>query len=354
MIYLDNNSTTKPTEKVLGAMGKAPWANSNSLHKLGLEAKMAVIEAETKIRKAINATDGYILWTSGGAEANHIALDRENYYPGTRYICPATEHKSVLENEAHRGSIAVDSNGLCDSKKLLSECYMRHSNTIAQMMVNNETGVLQDISLIRKNSISSTLKIHTDAVQALGKTVIDVQQLRVDTLSISAHKIGGPKGIGVLWSKNELKGYRRPNTLNVPAIVGFGAAVEEIDIPLLHNHCWDLRERLVTILYNELNLSNKDFNGAKLYTIPSTVNISFKDIDAFELTQRLSDKGIYVSMGSACNAGSQEPSHVLIAMGLTPEEANSSIRISFCRSNTLEEVEKAAREIISCVRELRK
>lgn len=354
MIYLDANSTTKPTEKVLRAIANAPWANSNSLHHLGLQAKLALIEAETKIRRAISATDGYILWTSGGAEANHLALHRENYYPGTRFICPATEHKSVLNNDAIRGIIPVGGDGSIDPKRLLSECYMKHSNTVTLMMVNNETGLFQNVSLLRKHSLSITLKIHTDAVQALGKVLIDVNYLGVDTLSISAHKIGGPKGIGCLWSRNELAGYRKPNTINVPAIVGFAAAIDEIDLNLSHDNCSQLRDRMISILENELGLTGHENNSCPINSIPSTLNVRFPGIDAFHLTQHLSDKGIYVSMGSACNEGASEPSHVLIAMGLTPEEANSSIRISFSRSNTLEEIDKAAREIVSYVKEWKK
>lgn len=353
MIYFDNNSTTRPTEKILGAMSNAPWANSNSIHKLGLLAKIALTKAEATIRQAINASDGYILWTSGGAEANHIALDRRNYYPGTRFICPATEHKSVLNNESNRGIIPVDKYGFISTSTLLNERYLKHANTIAAMIVNNETGTVLDIPSLRQFCKSDSLKIHTDAVQALGKYKIDVDELGVDTLALSAHKIGGPKGIGVLWSRNELASYRKINTLPVSLICGFAAAIEDIDPQDFYNHCEILSCRMVELLADGLRDKLPSYNGYLPGCIPSTLNVRFKGIDAFHLVQYLSDKGIYVSMGSACNEGDDEPSHVLTAMGLSREEANSSIRISFSRTNTLEEVETVAKEIILYVKELR-
>ncbi len=355
LIYLDNNATTKPSDKVLAAMAAAPWGNSNSLHKLGMQAKAAVMEAEIRIRKAINAHEGHIMWTSGGAEANYYALHRDNYYPGTRLICPSTEHKSVLESTSLRATMSVDTAGSIEPKALIEEAYVKHCNTVALMMVNNETGLFHGVQWLRTYAGKhSSLKIHTDAVQALGKVHVDVDHMRVDTLSISAHKIHGPKGIGCLWSRNELPGYRKMNTLPVSSIVGFGIAAEELGDPMeTHDHCESLRDKMVSILSNELNLGGREFNSCMVESIPSTLNVTFSGIDAFFLTQNLSDEGVYVSMGSACNAGEDAPSHVLTAMGLSKEDAMSSIRISFSRENTLDEVEIAAQTIASCVKDLR-
>lgn len=342
-IYLDNNATTEPSDRVLKAMSEAPWGNANSLHRMGIKAKIPVVDVEDKIKRIIGANGGYIYWTDGGSTANRLSVMIGNT------VSTAVEHKSILQSGSVCTVIPVNSSGEPAHNLWSSGLQNRIA---ACMLVNNETGIIIDVSQVRKNAQS--MRVHTDAVQALGKIEIDVDMLGVDTLSLSSHKIHGPKGIGCLWSRIELPDWYiyKPNTLNVPAIVGFGAALDAINPAAHHEHTLKLNREMICLL--EEGLDGDFFRNSPTNSIPSTMNLRFPNVDAFFLTQALSDKGVYISMGSACNSGEAKPSHVLQAMGLTDEQCNESVRISFSIRNTIEEIRLAARELISCVKELRK
>ncbi len=361
-IYLDNASTTRVTDEVLSEMLPAfgeTFGNANSLHSFGRNAQALVDKARDRVANAINAERGEIYFTSGGTEANNWALfglALANRSKGNHIITSSIEHHSVMDTCKKLEEMGfevtylpVDSQGLVSVADLLH--YINQNTILVSIMAsNNEVGTIQNLKTIATIVHEKNVLFHTDAVQAIGNFKIDVKDIDIDAMSMSGHKIHGPKGVGALYLKKGVKidniiyggeqeRGKRGGTLNVPAIVGFGKAMEItasnyiIDCKKLKN----LRDYFVSRVMEEI--PNIVQNGHIHQRVSGMVSLSFLGVNGEALSNLLDLKGIAVSTGSACSSGSREPSHVLMAMGLSPEQAQSTIRVSFATDNTREQVD---------------
>ena len=383
-IYLDNSATTAAAPEVIDAM--LPYfseesGNAQSVHSFGQRAKAAVENARRQVASLINAAPGEIAFVSGGTEADNLAIrgisEAHRDY-GRHIITSKIEHPAVLATcEALEGMgyrvtfLPVSSSGLVRVEDV-AEAIGDDTILISIMHANNETGSVQPIEEIAKlvararASGRTRLHFHTDAVQAVGKIPVDVKRMGVDLLSLSGHKIHGPKGVGALYIRKGTRlgklfygGHherdRRPGTENVPGIVGLGRAAELARIHLGERaaRVRDLRD------YFERHVAERipgaRINGDTERRIPNVSNMSFQGVDGESLLIALDLKGIAVSTGSACASGSLEPSHVLTALGLTREQVRGSLRISLGAYTTREEIDyalAALEETISKLREM--
>ena len=361
-IYLDNASTTRVTDEVLSEMLPAfgeTFGNANSLHCFGRNAQSLVDKARDRVANAINAERGEIYFTSGGTESNNWALfglAMANRAKGNHIITSSIEHHSVLDSCKKLEEMGfevtylpVDSQGLVNIADLLH--YINQNTILVSVMAsNNEVGTIQNLKTIATITHEKNVLFHTDAVQAIGNFKIDVKDIGIDAMSMSGHKIHGPKGVGALYLKKGVKidniiyggeqeRGKRGGTLNVPAIVGFGKAMEItsnnyiIDCKKLKS----LRDYFVSRVMEEI--PNVVQNGHIHQRVSGMVSLSFLGVNGEALSNLLDLKGIAVSTGSACSIGSREPSHVLMAMGLSPEQAQSTVRFSFATDNTREEID---------------
>ncbi|MBI4397634.1 MAG: cysteine desulfurase [Candidatus Omnitrophica bacterium] len=365
-IYLDNHATTAVDERVVGEMLSCfteQYGNAASAtHVLGRGAAGVVETARARVAGLIGAYPDEILFTSGATESNALALGSLAGRKG-HIISVLTEHKSVLDTlkklelAGNRVTyLPVDPDGKIKLNEMRAAI---NSQTvlISVMMANNETGVIQPIANIAAIAKEKGVLVHTDATQAVGRVRVDARELGADMISFSAHKMYGPKGIGALWVRRGIAKtpdlVSRPGTLNVPAIAGFGKAAEisfkelpqEITrITALRNRLWQgLREAIPRL---ELNASMEE-------RLSGNLNISFTGVDAQSLLLALSDE-IALSAGSACLSASRtQPSHVLVAMGMTRARALSSIRFGLGRFNTGEEIEYVVDKIAEIVKKLR-
>lgn len=375
-IYLDNAATTKVTDEVLTEMLEAygdTFGNPNSLHSFGRDASALVDKARDRVASLINAKNSEIYFTSGGTESNNwaiIGLALANRAKGNHIITSQIEHPSILEackNLERLGFeityLPVDKTGLVDIAGLLH--YINHNTILISIMAsNNEVGTIQNLKTIAKIAHEKGVLFHTDAVSAMGNFKIDVNDLEIDALSMSAHKFHGPKGVGALYVRKGVKidnlivggeqeRGKRAGTLNVPQIVGFGKACEILQ----ENYIIDtkktkyLRDYFVTEVQKEI--SNITVNGHLHQRVSQIASISFNNVDAKALLCLLDLAGIAVSTGSACSTGNVEPSHVLLAMGLSIEEAQSTLRFSFGTNNTKEEIDYVVKELKRAVEKLR-
>lgn len=367
-IYLDYNATTPTDDVVLQKMlpyFSEKFGNAASkTHSFGWVAEDAVDLAREKVANFIGAEKEEIIFTSGSTEAINLALKGAAALQTEKkeIITVKTEHKATLDTCKFLESesfivkyLDVNRDGIIDLNELNSSI-TQSTILLSIMMANNETGVIQPIEQIGKIAKEKGVLFFTDATQAAGKLRIDVNELNVDMLCISAHKIYGPKGIGALYVRRKNprvtlipqihgggheKGFRS-GTLNVPAIVGLGAACE-----LANEKLWDDGSRiskLRTILEQAITENNNAFiNGSTKNRIFNTTNICFKNITAADFIAKF--KNIAISTGSACTSASNEPSHVLRAMGLTEKEAQSSIRFSLGRNTTMEEIENVIAQL---------
>ncbi|MFI5263606.1 MAG: cysteine desulfurase family protein [Candidatus Kapaibacterium sp.] len=373
MIYLDNSATTQLDPKVTAAMQPylgEKFGNASSIYSYGREARMALEDARSLVASAIGADPSEIVFTSGGTEANNHAIKGtvfEAVKDGRRFdelsvLTSQTEHHAVLEPVAFLESLGVKripvevkNDGSIDSQKIKS---IHGKWTLASfMLVNNEVGVINPLKEITAaiRAESSDAIIHTDAVQALGKIDVDVRELGVDLLSLSGHKIHGPKGIGALFIRRGIKieplqhggaqeRNRRGGTESVALAVGFGEAIRQMQLKRAESREYvkNLREYAMKKLSS---LSEIVFNSpVDTKGVDGIINISFtpevlKKLDGEALLIRFDLEGIAVSNGSACTSGSVQPSHVLMAMGKGPEIASKSLRISFSRYTKKEEID---------------
>ena len=375
-IYLDNAATTRVTNEVLTEMLPAfgqTFGNANSLHSFGREAQALVDKARDRVANAINAERGEIYFTSGGTEANNWALfglAMANKAKGNHIITSAIEHHSIMDTCKKLEEMGfeitylpVDSQGLVSIADLLHHINQK-TVLVSIMASNNEVGTIQNLKTMATIAHEKNVLFHTDAVQAIGNFKIDVKDIGIDAMSMSAHKIHGPKGVGALYIKKGVKidniiyggeqeRGKRGGTLNVPAIVGFGKAMEVtasnyiIDCKKLKN----LRDYFVSRVMEEI--PDVLQNGHIHQRVSGMVSLSFTGVNGEALSNLLDLKGIAVSTGSACSSGSREPSHVLIAMGLSPEQAQSTVRFSFATDNTREQVDYVVDTLKSCVSFLR-
>ena len=376
-VYLDNAATTTVSGEVLNAMMPyytSIFGNSNSLHSFGREAVAGVDNARDIICKAINAEKNEVFFTSGGTEANNWAVvgtALANRKRGMHIITSQIEHHSVidackrLEQEGFEVSyLPVDENGLVSITDLLHEI---KSNTVlvSIMAVNNEVGTIQNLRTIGEIVKFYKAYFHVDAVQALGVMDLDVQSMNIDLMSMSAHKIHGPKGMGALYIRKgtiidkfmlggEQELNKRGGTVNVPAAVGFGKAVEIAKKNMQQNNkkLADLAEYFIKQV--EYFIPDIKINANIAQKNPGIVNISFDRVDGESLLMLLDMEGIAVSTGSACASGSLLRSHVLAAMGLEKSDINGAIRFSFGTDLTNADIDYTVSVLTKLVERLRK
>jgi cysteine desulfurase len=368
-IYLDNNATTPLHPAVLEAVGASlrdVFGNASSIHKEGQSARRAIEDARESVARLIAAEARDVIFTSGGTESNNAAIFGAAGHSGRHHIVTtAIEHPSVLEPiaELERRGHAVTivpplRSGVVDAEAMIA-ALRPETRLLAMMLANNETGVIQPVAEVAHVCRERSIHVHCDAVQGAGKIDVAVSALAVDTLSLSAHKLHAPKGIGALYVRRGLaldrhilggaqERRRRAGTENVPLAVAFGVAAEiardRADVGALRD-----------VLERELRATGFPIiiNGAAVPRIPNTSSVTFIGADAEGIVIGLDLSGVAVSTGAACSSGRVEPSHVLLAMGLTADEARSTIRFSLSRFTTAEEIEQTVtllREIVRRVK----
>jgi len=374
-VYMDANATTPLDPRVLAAMRpflEDSFGNASSIHQEGQRARAAVEFARESVAALLNARPAEIVFTSGGTESDNLALFG-SLHAGDHLVTTAIEHSAVLQSaEAlQRRKVDVtfvppDASGLI-SPDSIRAALQPNTKLVSVMLANNETGVLQPIAKIAElvHAHGHGALLHTDAVQAAGKLPLDVAALRCDLLTLSAHKIYGPKGVGALFVRRGVRvsplfyggtheRQRRAGTENVPGIVGFGAAATiardwlATDSPAALAR---LRDRLEQSILAAIPLSG--VNGLAAPRVPNTANIYFDHVEAEALLIALDLKGLAVSGGSACHSGATLPSHVLLAMGLTKERARSSLRFSLLCSASDDDVDFALSILPDAVSRLR-
>ncbi|MFX1315034.1 MAG: cysteine desulfurase family protein [Promethearchaeota archaeon] len=382
--YFDNAATTPMDPRVIDEINKhfrETYGNSSSLHSMGQKAGQVLEKSREMIASLINAKKDEIFFTSSGTEADNIAImgvASKNKKRGNHIITSSIEHHAVenpckqLEKRGFKLTfLSVNKYGLIDLKDL-EENVTDKTILISIMYANNEIGTIQPIKEIGEIAREHDVIFHTDAVQAFGKLPIDVNEMNIDLLSASAHKLYGPKGIGLLFIRN--KGVRegwgkyidpimfgggheremRPSTVAVPLIAGFAKAVEiakdemtkEAELQI------QLRDKIINWVLG--NIEDTYLNGHPTKRLPNNVNLGFRYIEGESIVLDLDAEGIGTSTGSACSSKSLDPSHVLLAIGLKPEEAHGSLRISLGRFTTEEQVNYLLEKILSVIERLRK
>ena len=376
MIYLDNAATTKTAPEVVDAMlpyFTENYGNPSTIYGLGSTAKKAVNQARRTIAEAIGARQEEIYFTAGGSEADNWALKAaaEAYgSKGKHIITSKIEHHALLhtceylERQGFEVTyLDVDGDGLIDLEAL-KEAIRQDTILISIMYANNEIGTIEPIAEIGAIAKERGILFHTDAVQAFGQVPMNVDELNVDMLSASAHKLNGPKGIGMLYIRTGVKirsfvhggsqeRSRRAGTENVPGIVGFGTAVERA-VRIMDEKVkkeTELRDYLIGRIENEIPYSR--LNGHRTKRLPGNVNFAFQFIEGESMLIMLDMKGICASSGSACTSGSLDPSHVLLAIGLKHEIAHGSLRLTLSEENTKEEMDLVVEELKKIVTKLR-
>lgn len=376
-IYLDNAATTKMDDTVFEEMIpylKDNYGNPSSAYKIGRDNKEIIENARKEVAEILNANPSEIYFTSGGSEADNMALKGialGNIDKGKHIITSKIEHPAVLdtckelEREGFEISyIGVDEKGIVDLTEL-EDKIRKDTILISIMLANNEIGTIQPIKKISEIAKKNDIIFHTDSVQAVGNIKIDVQDMNIDALSLSAHKFYGPKGIGVLYLRDGIKfrkylngGHqernRRAGTENVAGIVGLAKAIS-----LSYENLEENNKRIIELrnyFINEIkkNIKKIKINGDLENRLPGNINVSFEFVEADNILHELDKKGIYISTGSACTTGSIESSHVLRAIGLSDGMAHATIRISIGKYNTKEEIDYAIKCIVEIVNNLRK
>ena len=374
--YFDHAATTMVDEEVLRKMlpyFSVEYGNPSSIYGIGRSNKRTIEEARMKVAKAINAKPQEIYFTSCGSESDNLALKGialKNIDKGNHIITSKIEHHAILEtckslekNGFNITYLNVDENGLIDLNELVNSITSK-TILISIMFANNEIGVIEPIEQIGKIAKENGIYFHTDSVQAVGNVKIDVEKMNIDLLSMSAHKFYGPKGVGALYVRKGIdfdkiqngghqEKNKRAGTENVPGIVGMGNAIELAtqNIDEYNKRLIDLRDYFISQI--ESKISDVKLNGDRKRRLPGNINFSFKGVDGGSLLLNLDAKGICASSGSACNASSQEPSHVLTAIGLDENLSNGSLRITLGKENTKEDIDFLINTLIEEVNNLR-
>lgn len=358
-VYLDNSATTAMAPEVLSAMTPyllSKYGNPSSIHFMGEEASAAVRKARGQVASSLNCYPSEITFTSGGTESDNLAI--LGAMPGTgrrKIVTTAIEHSAVLEACAElerRGFeavvVGVDGDGLLRMDDL-SDAIDEDVGVVSVMAANNVIGTVQDIREAAKIAHEHGALFHTDAVQAYGKMPLDVKADGIDLLSASGHKVHGPKGTGFLYHKSGIKltpqifgggqeAGLRSSTENVPGIVGMGAA-SDLAVSSMKKDIAAMTKIREEIIEGVLTIGGAYLNGSRARRICNNAHFGFEGVTGKDVVLRLSDKGIAVSAESACSAGSSEPSHVLTAIGRTPPEAMSALRITTSRYTTEKDAE---------------
>ena len=375
-IYMDHSATTPMAPEVLQAMQpyfSDKFGNASSLHSFGQEAKEALEDSREKVAKLLGANPEEIVFTSGGTESDNLALKgiaRRNKDKGKHIITTSVEHPAILETCKKLGKegfvvtyLPVTGEGLVDLA-VLQAAIRPDTILISVMHANNEIGTIQPLEEIGRLTAERDIYLHTDAVQSVGKIPTDVNALGVDSLSLSAHKLYGPKGVGALYIRRGTKlesiveggGHERglrSGTENVAGIVGLARAAEisSESMAAEGQRLTELRDELAGLVLEKV----KDawINGTMKERLPGSLNFGFSYVEGESLLLFLDSKGIAVSTGSACSSHKLQPSHVLLSLGLQPEQCHGSLRITMGRSNTKEEVDYVAECIAEAVARLR-
>lgn len=374
--YFDHAATTATREEVVKEMlpyFTLNFGNASSIYSIGRKSKKAVEDARDKVAKAIGANSKEIYFTSCGSESDNLALKGVAYAnreKGNHIITTKIEHPAVLhtcQNLEKQGFnvtyLNVDNDGLINLKEL-EDAITDKTIIISIMFANNEIGTIEPIKEIGEIAKKHNVYFHTDAVQAIGNVKIDVNELNIDLLSMSAHKFYGPKGMGALYVRTGVKfdkiqdgGHqernKRAGTENVAGIIGIGKAIELIyeNFDEYNKKLTDLRDYYISQV--EEKIPYIKLNGHRTKRLPGNANISFRFIEGESLLLNLDMKGICASSGSACTSGSLDPSHVLLAIGLPHEIAHGSLRITFGYENTKEDVDFLVDTLVEVVQRLR-
>lgn len=378
-IYLDHAATTPVDPRVLEAMlpfFTERFGNPSSIYAAGREARAALDQARARIARLLNCQAREIVFTSGGTESDNLAVKGVAFWHlvngrGRHIVTTAFEHHAVLHSAEylerfgfHVTYVAPDADGIVQPEAI--EAALRPDTILVSVMyANNEIGTIQPIREIAHLCRERGITVHTDAVQAAGTLPLDVEELGVGLLSISAHKFYGPKGVGllyvrsgtpILWQQHggAQESNRRAGTENVPGIVGMARALELAyeELDERNAHVQALRDRLIDGILQRIPDSR--LNGHRHQRLPNNVNVTFAGVDGETLLLNLDLHGIAASSGSACTTGSTEPSHVLLAIGATPEQARSSVRLTLGKDNTAREIERMLDVLEETVARLRK
>jgi len=382
-IYLDYSATTPIDPEVASVIERHfenTYGNASSIHSYGRIAKVVLEESREIIAQSIGAETAEIFFTAGGTEADNHALigtafAQRRKYGNDHIIVSAIEHHAVLDSaeylKNHDFRIAllpVDENGIVDIAELERQINLKTA-IVSIMHANNETGVVQPIKKIAEFIKKNKVIFHSDTVQTIGKIPVKVNDLGIDLLAISAHKIYGPKGVGAIYIRKgtdidpllhggSQERKNRAGTENIPLIAGFAKAIELADRGReeLFQHVTKLRALLKSIIKS--NVQNVFYNSHDEYSIPHILNVSLDsslyNIENETMLLNMDLKGVAVSSGSACTSGSVQPSHVLLAMGRDPKTTHLTIRFSFGKFTTIEEVENAGRIFCAIVQSLPK
>jgi len=375
-IYMDHGATTRPDPEVVNAMlpfFNELYGNASSLHTFGQEAAQALISSRKTVADFLGAEPEEIIFTSGGTESDNLALKGIAYLKknkGKHIITSVIEHPAILNTCKYLDDIGyrityvpVDDQGLVDPADV-EDAVTDNTILISIMHANNEIGTIQPIKEISAIAHEHGVLVHTDAVQSVGKMPVNMDDLGVDMLSISAHKIYGPKGVGALYVRkgtrllglsqggsHEMK--KRAGTENIPGIVGMAKAVElaeqrlEGDTKYLEN----LRDTMIRKILDSIPESY--LNGHPTKRLCNNVHVRFSYVEGESLLMMLDMKGVAVSTGSACSSKSLEPSHVLAALGIIPEKIHGNLRITLGHENTMDEVDYVVENLIDIVKKLR-
>jgi cysteine desulfurase len=371
-VYLDNNATTPVLPEVLDAMRpffSEHFGNASSIHHHGQETRAAVERARESVAGLLGCRASEIVFTSGGTEADNLAIFGL-VKPGDHIITSTIEHHAVLnsckylqENGREVTFIPVDGKGQV-SPDDVRRAVRPNTKLISIMMANNETGVLEPVEEIGAIASEADVYFHTDAVQAAGKVPVNVKAIGCDLLSISGHKFHAPQGVGALYVRKGTilqpmmmggrhERSRRAGTENVAGIVGLGKAAELAQTSLQNggmDKIAEMRDRLEHAL---LQMESSGVNGTGTRRVPNTTNIYFDHIEGEAMVIALDLKGLAVSTGAACSSGALEPSHVLVAMGMSADRARASIRFSLGKQNTPQEIEFALGLVPTTIARLR-
>ena len=383
-VYLDYAATSPMDPKVIEVMNehfRTSYGNSSSLHSIGQKAAQTLVKSRETVASLINAKRDEIIFTSSGTEADNIAIfgvALKNQNRGKNIITSALEHHAVENPCKHLKKkgysitfLPVDKYGLIDLREL-EDMITDETTLISIMFANNEIGTIEPIKEIGAIAKKHDILFHTDAVQAFGKVPIDVEEMNIDLLSASAHKLYGPKGVGMLYLRN--KGVRegggkfidpimygggherdmRPSTVNVPGIAGFAKAVElaKNEMPKEIEIHTNYRDKIIKNILE--NIEDTYLNGHPTKRLPNNVNMGIRFIEGESIVLDLDSEGIAASTGSACSSKSLDPSHVLLAIGLKPQEAHGSLRVTVGRFSTDDDVDYFLEKFPPIIERLRK
>ncbi|HZL23753.1 MAG TPA: cysteine desulfurase family protein [Nitrososphaeraceae archaeon] len=382
LIYLDHAASTPVLQEIINEMlpylGNL-YGNPSSIHTYGIKSKIAIQIARKRVAMLIGSKPSEIFFTSGGTESNNLALKGlsksiRNYQNIKNHIITSSiEHDAILETCRYLEKdgftvtyLKVDKDGIIDKMELKNHLNEKTA-LVSIMLANNEIGVIQPIKELSEivHDFSKKIIFHSDAVQAVGKIPINVKEFDLDSLSLSSHKINGPKGVGALYVREKVsfepliqgggqESTHRSGTENVPGIVGLGKASEISmhNLKVNSQYLYYLRDHLIRRINEEI--CGKLLNGSLKHRLPNNVNFTFLGLNGEDLLTKLDEDGILVSTGSACSANRQQESHVLKAIGLNHEEISGSIRITLGIQNTIDDLEKTVKVLKNRITELRK